>query len=87
MIKTETVTMNNRTFVRTYSDANRMIKQDGTGAVYSEAYDPAGSGRTYTETDEEIATETDDTDYKIAFEIITGEIETETTLSGGEVNG
>ena len=87
MIKTETVTINNRTLVHTYSDANLMIQQDGTGAVYSEAYDPADSGRTYTETEEEIATETDDADYKTAFEIITGEIETETTLSGGEVNG
>lgn len=57
MIETETITMNGRTFVRTYSDANRMIKQDGTWAVYSEAYDPADSGRTYTETEEEIATE------------------------------
>ena len=87
MIKTETITINGRTFVHTYSDANRMIKQDGTGAVYSEAYDPVGSGRTYTETEEEIATEADSADYKTAFEIITGEIETETTLSGGEVNG
>lgn len=87
MIKTETITINGRTFVRTYSDANRMIKQDGTGAVYAEAYDPADSGRTYTETEEEIATEADSEDYKTAFEIITGEIETETTLSGGEVNG
>ena len=72
MIKAETVTMNNQTFVRTYSDANRMIQQDGTGAVYSEAYDPVGSGRTYTETEEEIATEADSADYKTAFEIITG---------------
>ena len=72
MIKAETVTMNNQTFVRTYSDANRMIQQDGTGAVYSEAYDPADSGRTYTETDEEIPTEADSADYKTAFEIITG---------------
>ena len=87
MIKIETITINGRTFVRTYSDANRMIKQDGTGAVYSEAYDPAGSGRTYTETDEKIEGEADSEDYKIAFEILTGEIETETTLSGGEVNG
>lgn len=87
MIKIETITINGRTLVRTYSDANRMIRQDGTGNIYSEAVDPLNSGRTYTETDEEIATETDDTDYKIAFEIITGEIETETTLSGGEVNG
>lgn len=72
MIKTETITMNGRAFVRTYSDANRMIKQDGTGAVYSEAYDPADSGRTYSETEEEIATEADSEDYKTAFEIITG---------------
>ena len=72
MIKTETITINDRAFVRTYSDANRMIKQDSTGAVYSEAYDPVDSGRTYTETEEEIATETDTEDYKTAFEIITG---------------
>ena len=87
MIKSETITINGRTLVRTYSDSNRMIKRDGTGAVYSEAYDPSDSGRTYTETEEEIATEADSADYKTAFEIITGEIETETTLSGGEVNG
>ena len=62
MIKTETITINGRTFVRTYSDANRMIRQDGTGAVYSEAYDPVGSGRTYTETEDEIATATDSDD-------------------------
>ena len=87
MIKTENIYVNGRTLVRTYSDANRMIQQDGTGAIYSEAYDPADSGRTYMETEEEIATEADSADYKTAFEIITGEIETETTLSGGEVNG
>ena len=62
MIKTETITINGRTFVRTYSDANRMIQQDGTGAVYAEAYDPADSGRTYTETEDEIATATDSDD-------------------------
>ena len=75
MIKTETVTMNNRTFVRTYSDSSRMIKQDGTGAIYAEAYDPADSGRTYTETEELIEGETDTEDYKTAFEILTGGIE------------
>lgn len=72
MIKSETITINGHTFVRTYSNANRTIKQDGTGAVYSEAYDPMGSGRTYTETDEEIPTEAGSEDYKTAFEIITG---------------
>ena len=87
MIATENITIGGRELVRTYSDANLIIRQDGTGAVYVEAYDPADSGRTYTETEEEIATEADSEDYKTAFEIITGEIETETTLSGGEVNG
>ena len=61
MIKIETITINGRTLVRTYSDANRMIRQDGTGVVYSEAYDSADSGKTYTETDEEIATTADQT--------------------------
>ena len=73
MIKTETVTMNNRTLVRTYSDANRMIKQDGTGAVYAEAYDPVGSGRTYTETEESIETDMTETEEKAqAYDIIMG---------------
>ena len=72
MIVTETLTINGRTFIRTYSDSGYMIKQDGTGAMYSEAIDPADSGRTYTETDELIEGETDTEDYKTAFEIITG---------------
>ena len=73
MIKTETITINGRTLVRTYSDANRMIKQDGTGAVYSEAYDPVGSGRTYTETEESIETDMTETEEKAqAYDIIMG---------------
>ena len=51
MIKIETITINGRTLVRTYSDANLMIRQDSTGNIYSEAVDPVDSGRTYTETD------------------------------------
>ena len=53
MIKTETLEKNGRTLIRTYSDAGYRIRQDGTGAVYDEAVDPADSGRTYTETDEQ----------------------------------
>jgi hypothetical protein len=52
MIKTETREINGRMFDYTYSDAGYMIERDGV--EYSEAYDPAGSGRTYTETDHEI---------------------------------
>lgn len=44
--------------VRAYSDEGYLIEQDGTGAIYSEAIDPADSGRTYTETDVLIETET-----------------------------
>lgn len=43
--------------VRTYSDQGYMIKQDGTGDLYSEAVDPENSGRTYTETTEFVPTE------------------------------
>lgn len=38
--------------VRTYSDTGHRLVQDGTGAVYDDAVDPAGSGRTYTESEE-----------------------------------
>lgn len=48
MIITETVTINGRQFVHTYSDAGMMIERDDI--EYDEAYDPADTGRTYTET-------------------------------------
>ena len=51
MIATENITIGGRELVRTYSDADLMIRQDGTGNIYSEAVDPLNSGRTYTETD------------------------------------
>lgn len=49
MIKTEKLTIKGWAFVRTYSDSGYMIERDGV--LYSEAYDPAEFGRTYTETD------------------------------------
>lgn len=51
MIVSEYLYKNGRRLVRTYSDARLMIKQVGTEIVYTEAVDPVGSGRTYTETD------------------------------------
>ena len=57
MIKTETLIINNREFIRTYSDAGFKIRKDGTDEIYDEAIDPADSGRTYTETDEPIEVE------------------------------
>ena len=38
MIKTENIYVNGRTLVRTYSDANRMIRQDSTEIVYTNAF-------------------------------------------------
>ena len=51
MIITENIIINNREFVRTYSDIGMMIKQNETGNVYSEAIDIEGAPYTYTETD------------------------------------
>lgn len=55
--------------IRTYSDEGMMIKQDGTGILYSEAIDPADKGRTYTETD----TPAHDITAAELLNIITGE--------------
>ena len=40
--------------VRTYSDSNHYIIQDGTGIEYSEAIDPENMNRTYTESEKVI---------------------------------
>ena len=58
MIKTEVVTIRDKQYQRTWSDAGLMIERDG--ARYSEAVDPLNSGRTYTETDEPLEQEMDD---------------------------
>ena len=72
MIKTETITINGRQLLRTWSDAGRMIERDG--ARYSEAVDPLDSGRTYTETDEQVETApmTDAEEKAAAYDIVTG---------------
>ena len=57
MIKTEVVTIRDKQYQRTWSDAGMMIERDG--ARYSEAVDPLNSGRTYTETDEPLEQEMD----------------------------
>ena len=51
MIKTETITIGQKQFIRTYSDRGMMIHGGFPEADYSEALDPAELGRTYTETD------------------------------------
>lgn len=72
MIKTENLTINNRAFVRTYSDSGFMVERDGVR--YSEAIDPAELGRTYTETDEPVdVVELSETEEKArAYDILAG---------------
>lgn len=70
MIRAETITINGRQLIRTYSDTGYMIQQDGTGVLYTEAIDPVDSGRTYTETDEKVPDV--ELDPQDALNIITG---------------
>ena len=55
MVITENVTINGKEFIRNYSDSGYMIERDGVR--YSEAIDPVGFDRVYTETDELIEEE------------------------------
>lgn len=52
MIITEITTISGQNYVRTYSDQGMLIERDGVR--YSDAVDPIGSGRVYTETNEPI---------------------------------
>lgn len=45
MIRTETITINNKQYTRTYSDRGMMIHGGVPEADYSEAVDPAELGR------------------------------------------
>ena len=72
MIVTESMTINGKAFVRTYSDSGYMVERDGVR--YSEATDPAEFGRTYTETDEPIeADDLTETEEKAkAYDVLMG---------------
>jgi hypothetical protein len=59
MIKTENITISGKAFIRTYSDRGMMIHGGSPVADYTEALDPADLGRTYTETDIPIESESD----------------------------
>ena len=71
MIKTESVTIGGKQFIRTYSDKGMYIHGGSPEADYSEALDPAELGRTYTETD--IPVEGDEATAEEIVEILTGE--------------
>ena len=71
MIKTESMTINGISFVRTYSDTGHKVERDGV--AYDEAIDPADTGRTYTESSEMVdADEESDSEYAEAGRIMMG---------------
>lgn len=57
MIRTKNFTINEKQFIRTYSDAGRYVVRDGIS--YEEACDPVKFGRTYIEGDVIPTTESD----------------------------
>lgn len=71
MIKTETITINNRQYVKTYSDSGFYIHGGMPESDYDEVYDPIDSGRTYTETN--IPIDTDESEAEEIVNILTGE--------------
>lgn len=67
MLKTETITINNTEYTRTWSDAGKMIERDGN--LYEEAIDLVYLGRTYTETEQDIPeVEAEEADYLAALD-------------------
>ena len=72
MIRTETLTIGDKQYTRTYSDAGMMIHGGVPEGDYDEAVDPAELGRTYTETDIPIEGETEAEEI---VSILTGESE------------
>ena len=73
MIITETITIGEKQYVRTYSDMGMMIHGGVPEADYSEAVDLAELGRVYTETD--IPIEEDEPTAEEIVNILTGETE------------
>lgn len=72
MIITETITIGDKQYTRTYSDTDMMIHGGVPEADYDEAIDPAELGRTYVETDIPIE---DETEAEEIVSILTGEQE------------
>ena len=70
MIKTETLTIDGRDFIRTYSDSGRYVVRDGV--AYEEAIDPAEFGRAYTEGDVIQMEDPTDEDYAQIGRIMMG---------------
>lgn len=69
MVITEKVTINGTEYIRNYSDKGFYIERDGVR--YSEAIDPVGMDRVYTEIYEPIEI-VDDADYAEVGKILLG---------------
>ena len=70
MIVTETILPEQEgdwTLIRTYSDSDMMIRQNGTDELYEEAIDPDFTNRTYTETDIPIGSDNEEGDKAIGM--------------------
>lgn len=59
MLKQETIIVNGRELIKTYSENNKYIIQNETGVKYSEAVD-VPNRYTYTESEEDIKVEEED---------------------------
>ena len=78
MIVKENIEIGGKDFVKQYSDGGFYIERDG--AKYAEAIDPEDIERTYTETDEPIETEGEQTEAEQkakAYDYLTGRNESE----------
>ena len=78
MIVKENIEIGGKDFVKQYSDGGFYIERDGE--KYSEAIDPAGIPREYTETDEPIKTDEEKTETEQkseAYDHLTGRTESE----------
>ena len=60
MIIKEKIGINNKEFIRHYSDLNLLIQKIGTEEIYSEAIDPIEYEREYIETDMPIEEENEE---------------------------
>lgn len=69
MIVTKIITINDKEFQHTYSNAGFFIERDGI--QYADAIDPVDSGRVYVETTEYIEDgEAAEVDYLAALEVL-----------------
>ena len=76
MLRQETIQINGKDFVHTWSDTNMQIKQIETNILYSDAMDISPCPYTYEESNIPIdgqEGEETDSQYKEAFNILVGE--------------